>query len=130
MTKYKMIHNPRIDQWQGIAVSAATWERPANVTVYGGSRSTYTAARESLGRAAAVHGLTLDSFQGEWSISDSGEEVQIVCAFVRGHTIAHGSQRGLTVQYAQIKNGATWVVATDRDGVRYDLLEVECRFDR
>lgn len=120
--QFRMIHDPKTDRWIGQAYAPG-------LLVHGGNRSTYTGAREALTSACAIHGYEPKGFDGEFSQSDAGL-VKIAPSFIRGHTIKHGSQTGLTVDFTQIKHGCNWVVAHDLNGTRYDLPESACSLDR
>lgn len=126
---FRIIHDPSNDRYVGEAYLTWTGANSGRVLITR-SHPNYTGAREQLGRLAEKAGYELKWFDGEWSKSGDGPMEKICPVFMRGHTIKHGSQTGLTVDYTQIKHGCNWVVAHDADGQRYDLVESACSLDR
>lgn len=123
---FKMVHFPSIDAWIGVA-----WDYSNGVLFSTAARATYAGARAALDRLAVERSAELRYFDGEYSLADDGQTLVRICSnFMPGHKIAHGNQTGLEVGYTQIKHGSNWVVAYDREGQRYDLLESACRLDR
>ncbi len=59
---YRMIHFPKVDRWIGMA-----WNYDLACLFSTTDRSTYTAAREALAKAAAEVGAELRWFDGEYS---------------------------------------------------------------
>ncbi len=123
-TTFRMIHFPKLDRWVGMA-----WNYDHAIMIATPPRSTYTAARESLGKLAAVSNTELRFFDGEFTLDTKTEQiVPMSCDWQVGQLVrSHSGHICGEVKMRFLENGERFLRVLDGSGAMVTVRAAEVR---